>query len=70
MVQCTVLGHRDFPGLPVAELQELKQYIFSRLTGFWSYPTEFEPLWSDCIAAIGQACSSLRRKRGAPLAKE
>ena len=59
---CTVNGCREYPGLPVAELQELKQYLFTRLTVYWSNPTEFETVWSDCVGAIGQACARERRK--------
>ena len=65
LAQCTTLGCREYPGLPHAELQELKEYIFSRLTVYWGNPTEFETLWGECVGAIGQACARARRQRNA-----
>ena len=41
---CTVYGCRDYPGLPVAKLQELKKYLFSRFTVYWNNATEFKTL--------------------------
>jgi hypothetical protein len=68
LAKCTVFGCRDYPGLPPAELQALKQYIFSRFPVYWSNTSEFEMLWSDCIASIGQACGRERRNRATALA--
>ena len=62
MKLCTVRGNRGFPGLPHAELCQLKQTLFSVFPQFWANPVEFEPVWTKCSAAIGQACKALRFK--------
>lgn len=61
MKQCTPLGSRSLPGLPTAELNKLKEVLFRHTPQFWGNPAEFETLWSDCIASIGQACKRLRK---------
>ena len=60
MKKCTPVGGRDLPGLPVAELQMLKQAMFNKFPQYWQNPYEFEGLWSDCMGSIGQACKRLR----------
>ena len=60
MVQCTTMGHGRFPALPSAELNELKQTIFSLFPKFWSSPAIYEGLWRNCAEAIGQACKRMR----------
>ena len=60
MEKCTVSGCRDLPGLPIAELGELKQLVFTQFPQFWKNPIEFEPLWVKCIVAINQSCKKLR----------
>ena len=62
MVQCTVAGERDLPGLPTDELRKLKDSLFMRFPHYWQSPHEFEPLWRNSTAAIGQACKRLRTK--------
>ena len=57
---CTVMGCREFSALPIHELTELKQTIFSQLPQYWSNPIEFEPIWVTCTESIGQACKRLR----------
>jgi len=57
---CTVMGFRQYPALPVQELQELKQLLFGLFPEFWKNPAEFEPTWSLCSEAIGQKCKRLR----------
>lgn len=62
MGKCTVSGCRDLPGLPIAELDELKQLVFMQFPQFWKSPMEFEPLWVKCIEAINQSCKKIRQK--------
>ena len=59
MARCTVAGERGLPGLPTAELQQLKQVLFMQ---FPVAPQEFESLWKTSAAAVGQACKRLRSK--------
>ena len=54
--QCTPLGGRGLPGLPTAELNNLKEILFRHSPQFWGNTAEFESVWSDCIECIGQAC--------------
>lgn len=61
MAKCTVQGVRDYPGLPSAELGELKIALFRLFPQYWSNPAEFESLWGTCIEALGQACKRLRK---------
>ena len=59
MARCTVAGERGLPGLPMKELQQLKQALFMQ---FPVPPLEFEVLWKTSTAAVGQACKRLRSK--------
>ena len=52
MVKCTVMGEREHPGLPAAEL---KRVIFQQFPKLWTSKQEFEPLWKGCVDAMGQA---------------
>ena len=63
MGKCTVSGLRGLPGLPVAELGELKQTIFLQFPQFWQNPVEFEQLWSKCADAINQSCKKIRQEQ-------
>ena len=60
MKRCTVQGVREFPGLPCAELGQLKEAIFNLFPQYWRNPAEFEPLWSTCVESVGQACKPRR----------
>ena len=60
MGQCTVMGCTQYKGLPVTELNSLKQFLFSKLVMYWSAPHDFEPIWSRCIASIGHGCTRAR----------
>jgi hypothetical protein len=60
MKKCTPVGVRDFPGLPIVELQVLKQAMYNKFPQYWQNPCEFEGIWSDCMSSIGQACKRLR----------
>ena len=62
MKQCTPLGGRELPGLPTAELSKLKDILYSHAPQYWTNIAEFESVWADCIASIGQACKRLRNK--------
>ena len=61
MAKCTVQGVRDCPGLPSAELSELKIALFRSFPQYWPNPAEFESLWGTCIESLGQACKRLRK---------
>ena len=63
LAQCTVMGCREYPGLPREELHKLKQALSSQFIVYLRQPEEFEPVWASCIDAIGQACKRLRRNR-------
>ena len=67
MAQCTVAGERDLPGLPSKELQQLKNALFMQFPDYWRAPQEFEPLWKEATAAIGQACKRVRRSKNITL---
>ena len=60
LAKCTVAGDRDLPGLPISELQQLKQTLFAQFPDYWRSPHEFEPLWSASTTSIGQLCKRLR----------
>lgn len=60
--KCTVMGCRDFPALPLKELNELKQKIFSLFPQFWANPVQFEDTWTNCVNAIGQRCKRIKRQ--------
>ena len=65
MLQCTVAGTREYPALPTAELNELKEVIFRLCPRYWKSPPEFEAIWKTCMESIGQACKRLRSKKKA-----
>ena len=46
----------EFHGLPIQELSQLKQTIFTLLPQYWRNPLEFEPTWVTCTESIGQGC--------------
>ena len=59
---CTVMGHRELPGLPQKTLNNLKQFIF-QLNIFrdcWADPATYEAHWAKCVKAINHSCKSLR----------
>ena len=60
LAKCTVAGDCGLPGLPIAELQELKQTLFFQFPDYSKSPHEFEPLWSTSTTSIGQLCKKLR----------
>ena len=60
MIQCTPQGGSDKPGLPYAELMQLKEEIRKTFPQYWNVPQEIEWLWTRCLASIGQACKRLR----------
>ena len=63
MAQCTATGYADKPGLPQAELLELKEIIRKHSPQYSYSPHEFEILWSKCLEAISQCCKRLRKKK-------
>ena len=60
--KCTVMGERELPGLPRAELLELKKLLFLQFPNFWNSKQQFEPIWKQCIDAVGQLCKRERCK--------
>ena len=63
MIQCTPQGGSDKPGLPHAELMQLKEEIRKTFPQYWNAPQEIEYLWVKCIGSIGQACKRVRSKQ-------
>ena len=62
LARCTVAGCRSLPGLPVEQLQKLKQFIFLQTPQFWDTPCDFDrEVWSTCTISINQKCKSLRK---------
>ena len=61
MRQCTPQGCRDKPALPRDELYTLKREIFQLFPKYHRDAAGFEGVWSNCIAALGQACKRLRK---------
>jgi hypothetical protein len=46
MIQCTFSGERELPGLPLHEMQLLKNQILTMFPVYWNTPAEFEALWT------------------------
>ena len=63
LIRCTVAEGRNQPGLPVNELSQLKQVLFTQFPRFWPSPIEFQLLWKDRVDSIGQACKRLCFKK-------
>ena len=62
LARCTVAGCRQLPGLPVEQLQKLKQFIYRLTPQFWDNPGDFDhQVWSTCTASINQKCKALRK---------
>ena len=62
MKQCTPYGTREYPGLPHAELYELKMIMFNQFPRFHRCPSLFEAVWKKCIGSVEQACRRSRLK--------
>ena len=41
MIQCTFSGERELPGLPLHEMQLLKNQILTMFPVYWNTPVEF-----------------------------
>ena len=64
LVKCTPGGGRNLPGLPITEMNQLKEVMFKRFSQYWWNTGEFETsVWVPCFNAIGQACKRLRNPR-------
>ena len=59
LAKCTVAGDCGLPGLPVQELQRLKQTLLAQFPNYWKSPYEFEPLWKTSSESISQLCKRL-----------
>ena len=44
----TFSGERELPGLPLHEMQLLKNQILTMFPVYWNTPAEFEALWIKC----------------------
>ena len=55
----TFSGERELPGLPLHEMQLLKNQILTMFPVYWNTPVEFEALWIKCAENIGQGCKRL-----------
>ena len=71
MIRCTAggRGSKDSKGreklsfgLPRDEMNSLKQTMFDLLPQYKDSPEEFEPVWADCVTALGSACRRFRNK--------
>ena len=62
MVQCTAHGYGDTPGLPLVELQQLKEEVRRHYPKYWNSPQEFELKWKACTESISQGCKRMRLK--------
>ncbi len=58
--RCMVLGYRNQPAMPIKQLNDLKQKVFSVFPQFWANPLDFEVSWAACTEAIGWSCKRLR----------
>ena len=56
MAQCTAQGYGDKPGLPAAELGELKEEIRRLYPNYLNNNIIFEEKWSKCLESISSAC--------------
>ena len=54
----TFSGERELPGLPLHEMQLLKNQTMFPV--YWNTPVEFKALWIKCAEFIGQGCKRLR----------
>lgn len=64
LTMCTVKGCRNLPALPSAELQQLKQVVFTQVPQFWSNPADFDQdVWASCIVSINKKCKALRSQK-------
>ena len=61
MRQCAVKGYGEKPGLPLAELMQLKEELCRLYPHFLRSPAEFEVNVCD---SLSQACKRLKRKAG------
>ena len=56
MIKCTPGSVRNLPGLPVSELNMLKEFFFKKFSQHWRNPVEFESrVWTLSFDAVGQA---------------
>ena len=63
MVQCTTHGYGGKPGLPIAELMELKAVIRRSFPKYNIATHDFEIAWTKCAEALSQGCNRLRAKK-------
>ena len=63
MIQCTTHGYGETPGLPLAELLQLKEEVRQHYPKYWTSPQEFELKWKTCTEAISQGCKRMRTKK-------
>ena len=60
MIRCTVSGKRQLPGLPLTELNQLKQKMFEQFPEFWNNAAEYEDVWAACVTSLNQSCKHVR----------
>lgn len=59
--KCSITGKRSrYPGLPVAELNLLKQLVFEHSPAYRNRLDEFEKEWSVCKCSLLKQCNRLR----------
>ena len=64
MSKCTARGYADNsdkPGLPIAELMELKEEVRKHYPNYWNNNVAFEEKWNKCLKSVSAACSDIRQ---------
>ena len=63
LIQCTVMGCRNYPALPYMRSMSSSKLFFSLFPNYRSNPVEFETkIWNQCVNSIGQLCKRLRNE--------
>ncbi len=52
LAKCTVYGCRELPGLPLVDLNELKNTMFLQFGKYWKAVEDFEAIWNACVDSI------------------
>ena len=57
MRQCTVMGNREYPGLPRPELFQIKETLYSLFPELWNAPEEFEAFGQTALTPLDRAAN-------------
>ena len=61
MERCSPYGRGSYPGLPVVELNQLKQMVLDCFPSLWNDLDEFEKRWSICNQYLCRSCRQFRK---------